>query len=247
MYSIPSWPGVSITSPAPNTVFQAPATIPISATASDTDGTVARVDFYQGGTLIGSASAAPYSFTWTNVAPGSYMLSAVAIDNQGASTASAAVTIRVNAPPAVAITSPVNGASFTAPATISLTANASDSDGTIASVTFYQGSTAIGTVSSAPYSFSWTSVGQGSYTLTAVATDNDGAVTTSVPVNVTVNSAAAQMYYIVPDHLGTPRMVQDQNANTVWRWDQGEPFGNDTPNANPSGAGTFDFNLRFPG
>jgi len=33
----------------------------------------------------------------------------------------------------------------------------------------------------------------------------------------------------------------------VWRWDQGEPFGNDVPNNNPSGAGAFDFPLRFPG
>ena len=33
----------------------------------------------------------------------------------------------------------------------------------------------------------------------------------------------------------------------MWRWDQGEPFGNDVPNNNPSGAGAFDFPLRFPG
>jgi RHS repeat-associated protein len=33
----------------------------------------------------------------------------------------------------------------------------------------------------------------------------------------------------------------------VWRWDQGEPFGNDVPNSNPSGAGAFDFPMRFPG
>jgi len=33
----------------------------------------------------------------------------------------------------------------------------------------------------------------------------------------------------------------------VWRWDQGDPFGNDVPNNNPSGGGAFDFPLRFPG
>jgi len=37
------------------------------------------------------------------------------------------------------------------------------------------------------------------------------------------------------------------SAGTVWRWDQGEPFGNDVPNNNPSGAGAFEFPLRFPG
>ena len=49
------------------------------------------------------------------------------------------------------------------------------------------------------------------------------------------------------DHLNTPRLVADATGTTVWRWDQGEPFGNDVPNSNPSGAGTFDFPLRFPG
>lgn len=43
-------------------------------------------------------------------------------------------------------------------------------------------------------------------------------------------------------------MVEDQNSNVVWRWDQGEPFGVTQPNANPDGDGiAFDFPLRFPG
>jgi RHS repeat-associated protein len=240
-------PSINLTSPTANNVFQAPATILLSADAADTDGTVARVDFYQGGVLIGSALSAPYSFSWTNVGAGSYSLTAVATDNQGATTASAAMTIRVNAPPAVSLTSPANGASFTTPATISLAANAADQDGSIARVDFFQGTTAIGTATSAPYTFNWTNVAQGSYALTAVATDNDGAMTTSAVVNVTVNSGAAQVYYIVPDHLNTPRLIADSTGTTVWKWDQGEPFGNDVPNNNLSGAGAFDFPLRFPG
>jgi RHS repeat-associated protein len=241
-------PSISLTSPSANNVFQAGASIAVSATAGDADGSVAKVDFYQGGTLIGSATVAPYTFTWANVAPGSYMLSAVATDNQGSSTASAAVTIRVNAPPAVAVTSPGTGASFTAPATISLLASASDSDGTVASVTFYQGTAPIATVSTAPYTFTWISVGQGSYALTVVATDNDGAVTTSAPINITVTAAAAQMYYIVPDHLNTPRLIANQVGTIVWRWDQQEPFGDAVPNGDPNNTGiTFDLPLRFPG
>jgi RHS repeat-associated protein len=65
-----------------------------------------------------------------------------------------------------------------------------------------------------------------------------------------VASAATQggqLYYIVPDHLNTPRLIADSTGTTVWKWDQGEPFGNDVPNNNPSGAGAFDFPLRFPG
>jgi RHS repeat-associated protein len=240
-------PSINLSAPAPNSVFQAGATILLSAGAADTDGNVVRVDFYQGGALIGSASAVPYSFAWTNVGAGSYSLTAVATDNQGSSTASAAVTVRVNALPDVALTSPTTGTTFTAPATIPLAANASDSDGTITRVDFFQGTTPIGTATNAPYTFNWTNVGQGSYALTAVATDNDGAMTTSAAVNVTVNSGVAQLYYIVPDHLNTPRLIADSTGTTVWRWDQGEPFGNDVPNNNPTGAGAFDFPLRFPG
>jgi RHS repeat-associated protein len=241
-------PSVNLSSPAANSVFQAGATILLNANAADPDGTVARVDFYQGGTLIGSATTVPYSFSWANVVPGSYSLTAVATDNQGSSTASAAVTIRVNAPPAVSLTSPATGTTFAAPATIPLAATASDSDGTIARVDFYQGTTPIGAVTSAPYTFSWTNVTQGSYALTAVATDNHGAVTTSAVVSVTVNSGAAQMFYIVPDHLNTPRLVSDQAQRVVWRWDNTEPFGNSMPNDDPDGDGVpFVFDLRFPG
>jgi RHS repeat-associated protein len=238
---------VSLTAPAANSVFQAPATITITAAAADPDGTVARVDFFQGATSIGTAFSAPYTFIWTNVAAGSYSLTAVATDNQGASTTSSAVTVRVNAPPSVSLTTPANGATFTTPATIPLSATAADSDGSIVRVDFFQGATFIGTVSAAAYTFNWTNVGQGSYAITARATDNDGATTVSAAVTITVNSGVAQMYYIVPDHLNTPRMIADSTGTTVWRWDQGEPFGNDVPNNNPAGLGAFDFNLRFPG
>ena len=57
----------------------------------------------------------------------------------------------------------------------------------------------------------------------------------------------AQIYYIHPDHLNTPRVIANQAGTIVWRWDQGEPFGNDPPNDNPFGVVAFEFNLRFPG
>ncbi len=56
------------------------------------------------------------------------------------------------------------------------------------------------------------------------------------------------LYFIHPDHLNTPRLIADAAGATVWRWDQQEPFGNDTPNGDPNSTGTtFDFPLRFPG
>jgi RHS repeat-associated protein len=153
-----------------------------------------------------------------------------------------------NVPPTVSLTSPANGATFTAPANITLTATAADSDGTIQKVEFFHGGTnLIATLTVPPYTIQWTAVPQGAYALTAVATDNGTATTTSTPVNVTVGPAVAQVYFIEVDHLNTPRLVANSTGTTVWRWDQQEPFGVSVPDENPSGLGTFEFPMRFPG
>ena len=95
-----------------------------------------------------------------------------------------------NVAPSVAITAPGSGAAFVAPTNISITANASDSDGTIARVDFYAGTTLLGTSTTAPYGIVWNASSAGSYALTARATDNGGAMTTSAAVNVTVSVMA---------------------------------------------------------
>jgi glucose/arabinose dehydrogenase/regulation of enolase protein 1 (concanavalin A-like superfamily) len=96
-------------------------------------------------------------------------------------------------PPTVSITSPIAGAVFYAPATIPLAATASDSDGTVAKVDFYSGTTLLATVTSAPYTYNWSNVAVGSYSLTARATDDKGATTTSAPVSITVSSSSGSL------------------------------------------------------
>ena len=55
------------------------------------------------------------------------------------------------------------------------------------------------------------------------------------------------LYYIHTDTLGTPRQISRPSDNkVVWAWES-EAFGDSLPNQNPSGLGTFVFNLRFPG
>lgn len=248
-------PVVNITSPAGGATFNAPATVTITASASDPDGSVTKVEFYNGSVKLGQATSSPYSYTWTNVTAGNYTLSAKATDNAGAVT-TATVAIVVNGTggnscdgiaawsasavytgnmqvvynskiytarwwtqneqpdthsgdgqvwkyerdcgggtnpgnnsPVVSITAPAGGASFTAPASVTITAAASDADGSIAKVAFYNGSTKLGEVGSAPYTYTWSNVAAGSYTLTAVATDNGGATTTSGGVNISVNGS----------------------------------------------------------
>lgn len=49
------------------------------------------------------------------------------------------------------------------------------------------------------------------------------------------------------DHLNTPRLIENQSQQVVWRWDQQEPFGVNVLDENPSELGAFEFPLRLPG
>ncbi|WP_434213128.1 glycosyl hydrolase family 18 protein [[Pseudomonas] boreopolis] len=95
-----------------------------------------------------------------------------------------------NTPPTVALTAPIAGTTYSAGATITLSAAASDSDGTISKVEFFRGTTSLGSDTSAPYSVTWSGATAGSYSLTAKATDNAGATTTSGAVPITVNATS---------------------------------------------------------
>jgi len=358
-------PVVELTAPANNTNYTPGSDISLTATASDPDGSIAMVEFYADTTLIGTTTASPYSFIWTNVAEGTYLLRAKATDNAGVTKTSEPVSVSVstgganvlyaenfnsntavgwvanggawaaksqkyestdwngeftsfygsasftnytfsadaiafwnndigflfnyqdvnnyyvlvintnsktatlkkkvggtlttvasgtltgggtgvshhvdirnsgtsttvwingemvfdnlstpefssgkigfysfycpsnfdnvrvisnNALSTVAITSPSNNATFTAPATIEIQATATDPDGAVSQVDFYNGTTLIGTANAAPYAFSWTNVAAGAYDLTAKATDSDGAVTTSSVVRITVTNGGS--------------------------------------------------------
>ena len=91
--------------------------------------------------------------------------------------------------PTVSLTSPASGATFTAPATIGLAATAAAPGDSVTRVEFYQGTTKLGEDLTSPYSFSWTGVGAGSYSLTAKVIAGSGASATSSPVGVTVQTS----------------------------------------------------------
>ena len=86
---------VTLSAPANNTALQPPASITITANASDSDGTIAKVEFYDGANKLGESATAPYSFTWQNVPSGNYRLIARAYDNLGAANDSPAANITV--------------------------------------------------------------------------------------------------------------------------------------------------------
>ncbi len=354
-------PAVSLTSPTNGSTYSAPASISLSANASDANGTVSKVEFFQGTTKLGEDLTSPYSYSWTGVAAGTYSLSARATDNAGAVTTSSSVSVTVsstaftgrepenpattlgglnykyyqglwdvlpnfnaltpvktgsvtnfdlsprtvndnfgflyegyvsvpsdgtytfytssddgsklyigstevvnndglhgaqersgslalkagkhalrvvffeqwggellevryqgptiakqlipasalfrlpatsNQSPSVSLTSPANGATYTAPASISLSASASDADNTVSKVEFFQGTTKLGEDLTSPYSYSWTGVAAGTYSLSARATDNGGAVTTSSSVSVTVSAPTSSTALIDLSHGG---------------------------------------------
>ncbi|HEY8401422.1 MAG TPA: carbohydrate-binding protein [Cytophagaceae bacterium] len=387
--SVNQAPTVSITAPANNAGFTAPANITITANATDPDGTITNVQFYNGSTLLGSDASAPYSFTWNNVAAGNYAITVKATDNNGATTTSSIINISVtnpivqspyggspspipgtieaenydlggqnvafndltaanegnayrndavdieptngggynvgyiitgewleytvnvtagtykidarvaaiapgktfrleldgatianftvpntgnwqtwqtvsannvtltggtkilrmyatstdfnldkiifspvvnNQPPVINITSPANNASFTAPASIVITANANDTDGSVANVQFYNGATLLGTDATAPYSFTWNNVAAGTYTIRAVATDNNGA-TSNASININVSNPSGQSPY-GGSAWAIPGVIEAENYDLGG---QGIAFNDLTP-ANEGGA-----------
>ncbi|WGH76933.1 Ig-like domain-containing protein [Tenacibaculum tangerinum] len=225
-------PLVALTSPSNGASFTPSSDILLSADASDSDGSVTQVNFYEGTTLLGSDTTSPYSYTWSNVAQGNYTITAEAVDNEGATTVSNPISISVqdatsNNPPTVALTSPTNGSSFVAGSNINVTADASDSDGTITQVNFYSGTNLLGSDTTSPYSFTWNNVSEGNYTLTAEAIDNNGATTVSNSASITVQNTTGQgpAMYVSNVTLGTSNgknkkgtaqvLVLDENGNTV--------------------------------
>lgn len=178
-------PTVSITSPANGASFLTGASVAIAATAADSDGNVTQVEFKVDGVSVGIDATAPYTANYTAV-NGTHNITAIATDNSGATTTSSVVTITVaaNPPPTVSITSPANGASFITGAVVAINATASD-NGSVTQVEFKVDGVSVGIDATSPYTANYTAA-LGSHCITATATDNLGATTTTACTNITV-------------------------------------------------------------
>ena len=181
-------PLVVLTAPTSGATLSAGAPLSLAAAALSPDGGVRQVDFYAGTTLLGSATASPYTLSWLAPPAGSHVLSAKVHDLAGKTAASSTVGITITSAlvPSVALTAPASGSTFTLPVSISVSANASESGGAIAKVEFYANGNLIGSKTSAPFSIAWSNPSAGGYSLFAKATDNAGMVATSAFVPVTV-------------------------------------------------------------
>jgi hypothetical protein len=230
-------PSVSLVRPTNGASFLSRPNIALAASASDSNGWVTAVEFLANGSSLGVVSNQPFGvcpmpppmmqewhgsirptlpggrvsrfqFVWTNVPAATYALTAVATDNAGLQTTSAAVNITVttNLPtPEVRIINPVNGAKFADQAPINLYAAAGETNGVIKTVEFLANGASLGTATNylatepavgqvpwrrqwLPYYLQWTNAPVGSNMLTAVAADNNGTLATSAPVSISVTT-----------------------------------------------------------
>lgn len=183
-------------SPTSITFDSYPDTVDFNATAQDADGSIALVQFYLDGDLVVTDTQAPYTWTWQTT-PGAHEIRAVAEDN-GGKTVSRTCTAQIgnNQKPSVAITSPASGSTFWTGETLNVTANASDPDGSISSVKFYANGSLIATDATSPYSTTWAPPA-GSYSLTAVATDNQNATRTASAVTVQIKAPETLVWNIL--------------------------------------------------
>lgn len=128
------------------------------------------------------------------------------------------IGVPIGQPPVVSLTAPASGSVFIAGDAISLAASASDADGSITKVGFYQGNTLLGEDSTAPYEFVWNGAMAGTYSVTARATDNEANVTTSTAAPVYVNATAGS------GTLTRGPYLNQANQNSIFiRWRSSQP------------------------
>ena len=133
---------------------------------------------------------------------------------------------QTNNPPTASITSPSNGAQFSAGATVTISTNAIDSDGSIARVRFYANDKLLGTDTTSPFKHDWLSVQPGIYVLRALVVDNRGAVASSSTTTITVLGTApvfANPSFEQP--VVGPGNYVSNPAGSSWLWDPVSPTG----------------------
>jgi len=209
-------PVVALTAPTNGATFFRASGVSLAATASDPDGSIARVDFYDSTTLLGSAVTAPYVFTWAMPAYGARTLRAAATDNAGATTFSVPVTVTiVSQPPTVSLLAPTNGAVTAAGTAFSLLAAPADGDGLITAVDFYADGLLVATAPAAPWSANWLASTPGWHTVSAVARDDSGMPSAPASATVFVQSVLANPV-LIPAGANWRYLDNGTDQGTAW-------------------------------
>jgi plastocyanin len=139
----------------------------------------------------------PHSFTNKFTAAGSFPYFCVNHFNKGM--IGLINVAAADVPPTISITNPPDGATLSAPAAFTLAAPASDADGTVTNVQFFQGATSLGNMATSPYSVPVNDLAAADYTFSAVATDNAGLTAT--------NAITIHVVTVVPIVLSAPQLL----------------------------------------
>jgi subtilisin family serine protease len=258
-------PTVAVTAPAEGATLSEYVTL--SATASDDRASISKVEFYVGTTRVGTVTAAPYTYSYNTrlQANGTKVVTAKAFDTWNNVNTSAPVNVTFDndfTGPTVAVTAPAEGATLTG--TVTLSATASDDRASVSKVEFYVGTTRVGTVTSAPYTYSYNTRLQanGAKVITAKAYDTWNNVSTSAPVNVTFDndltaptssvispasgstvSGVVQVTCAASDNLGVVSKVEIYTGSTLRGTVMAEPY-SVSWDTTKSSAGTWPLKCR---
>jgi len=174
----------------------------LTAVATDSDGSIAKVDFYSGQVLVGSSTTSPFTFKWIKVPTGTFNLTARAIDNEGSVTVSNNVLVAVfnNKLPEVSIMAPMNNQVYYEALQINIRVKATDSDGTIKRVEIYKNDVLVRSTDHAYdniYEHNLMGSEPGIFVITAKAIDNYDAVTVSSPVTIEIRPNKAPVVNMI--------------------------------------------------
>ena len=182
---------VSITNPEAGEVIALGDNLVIEASAVVL-GDISRVEFYDNTDLLGSDNTRPYRLVVASPAAGSYDLKAVALKTDGTEVESPIipVTVKEIVKPTVSITvadPPAGQINFYEPQEVSITAAASDADGTVVMVQFLIDDVVVNEDTQAPFAYNWSSV-EGIHTISAIAIDDDGAKSDPASETITIGA-----------------------------------------------------------
>ncbi len=184
-------PNIQIDSPTNGSIFNDLSPVNIGALANDSDGNIAEIEFFVNGMSIGTVTGSNTNINFTPPGEGVYDVYAIATDNEGATTTSAVIQFIVDFPnqaPNISFIAPMNGAVFNTLDPILIIANADDPDGNIAQVEFFIDGVSVEVVTTgSPYATAFIPSAEGTYTVYAVATDNEGAMNTTASIDITID------------------------------------------------------------
>lgn len=199
IYSLGGW-AQQLTSPPQGAVYSSPANVPLQASMPPSSwyGRPVSIQFLRNGVSINqqtwTSTVTTYNYTDAGVPAGIYQYALRYTWQEYEfefrrwftfNAVTPATTVLVGSPPTVAITSPASGTTFNVESLLTLSASASDPDGTVSSVSYAANGAGIGSGAGANFALNWAAPAAGSYSITATATDNQGSTATSVPVTVT--------------------------------------------------------------